>query len=727
MRKDLVVILALSAFFAFFITFSGTTDALAAEPGDPYYCPPGAKFCPAPGSDNVTFLDTHFGVDARTGQMTAYTGTQHPTEVRDRIQTNETVVYTAPQISVENRFVPPEQVAQRRNVQPQPVYIAPAQPVAYQPQTIQPQPYQSYQTQHAQIQPVAYQAPVQAAAYEQQYQSGTELAYNTGPARSGTASEVANIQAARLDNSEREPLRGERVPWWKGGLWRNRGNNNDNDRDRGSSSNSRSDSNSASGSRAGSSRNNRSGGSASRDSGPAPLSAADDMWGDDEYTGYGPDGSFSGYNNQPAQAAAPAYNDPFAQQGRTSSLDADPYAQPFQQQPDPYAQPYASAPSPYGQPASDPYSQPYSDPYAQQQPYAQPYSDPYAQQPAAAPYAQPYADPYASGPQYATTQQSGGFVGDVYTMPGDGSTTTTTTYGSYSNEFPAPPPGTIATGQDYVPPLDFSGSAPSQPQNYTSQPQMYVSQPDSAFLPPPSAPGASAYQPVAAALNQGSPQFEQAVTMVKESRFTEAKQILSRESIENPQNAAAWRWLADCHYNLLELDDAITAYERAISLDPNDYYAIRGQGFSYLHRGHELWRQMQEEVTRGQKDRAANTFALAHENYKKSLDLLGACLRRAPNDGEAIFGEAMAAEGASRKLYSNAISYLKLGPEHRERAELFAENCLTVINKGIERATDRAKQNPGEAGPRALLGGLFLRKALLLPQLGKNDLALIEL
>lgn len=195
----------------------------------------------------------------------------------------------------------------------------------------------------------------------------------------------------------------------------------------------------------------------------------------------------------------------------------------------------------------------------------------------------------------------------------------------------------------------------------------------------------------------------------------------------NPSQASAWRWLGDCHYNLLELDAAITSYDRALGINPNDYYALRGEGFAYLHRGHEYWRRMQEEVQRGSKDQAASTFAQAHDNYKKSLEQLGMCLRRAPNDSEAIYGEAMAAEGASRKLYSNAISYLKLGPENRERAELFAENCLTVINKGIERARERSRLNPGESGPRALLGGLYLRKAILYHNLGKNDLALIEL
>ncbi len=52
---------------------------------------------------------------------------------------------------------------------------------------------------------------------------------------------------------------------------------------------------------------------------------------------------------------------------------------------------------------------------------------------------------------------------------------------------------------------------------------------------------------------------------------------------------------------------------------------------------------------------------------------------------------------------------------------------MTVINKGVERSRERARQNPGDAGPRALLGGLYMRKAMLYHQLGRNDMALIEL
>ncbi len=595
------------------ILLAGASPVWAqAAPVDPNYCPPGAKFCPAPGADNNVFLDTYFGVDAQTGQVTRYDSQTHPTDAMGNVPAQERVLYVAPPVmSVENRFVPypgaapttpPAYVQNITTVQPSPVPFSPQQ---------------------------GYASPPRSRAGQQQQIIPTT-----------PESEVANKVTARSDVS---PPRGDRVPWWKGGMWRNRG--------RAPAPNDVDDAPAPS----------RSSSSASRSSGGPSALTADDVW-DDDYSSSNIGGRAVGQQQQ--QPAGP-YADPFAQpQGGYYN---DPYAQP-QAYPDPYAQP---------QYAQDPYGQ---QPYGQPQ-YAQPVSSGFVSDAYVMPNAPPPSSPYTPG----------------YTYPG-----TDLTYN------PDPYAGGYSTA-----PVAAPVAAPMASSTYVAQP---------AYVPPP--PSAA---PVATGGPVGSPQFESAVKMVKENRFTEAKSILSRETTENPSNSAAWRWLGDCHYNLLELDDAIRCYQRARELDPNDYYAIRGQGFAYLHKGHELWRSMNDEVSRGQREQAAATFAQAHENYKNSLDMLGSCLRRAPNDNEAIYGEAMAAEGASRKLYSNAVSYLKLGPGNRERAELFAENCLTVINKGIERARDRSRQNPGESGPRALLGGLYLRKAMLYHQLGKKDLALIEL
>jgi Cytochrome c biogenesis factor len=575
-----------------------SVDIASGTPGfsqtDQYYCPPGAKFCPAPGANNTVFLDTHFGMDAKTGQVTAYTGTTHPNEVSNPPMTGEQVLFSAPPVSVENRYVPYPGAPQTN--------MAASTSALSQPLR---NPNGSYD-QMVKQQPSETSRPVKAVVGPQSYYP--------------TQSEVANKQANRAAREERI-TQNERVPWWKGGIWRNRGNDKE----------ERDDIPTA------------------RRASPA-AARQDDVWDDeDEYSGYNPDGSVGRQNTaQSYQASSPAYNDP------------------------------------YGTPQQ---SQPYNDPYAQ-------------------PMRQQYADPY---PQGASMNNGPMYAGDAYTLPDS-----------------PPPTSPYAPGYAYPGAPGYT-EAPIPASNQTLSGNTFLPPPPgSASSIPPSSMGAMpSSMPTGDA--SGSAQFEDAVRMVKDGRFSEAKSILTTETRNNPGNAAGWRWLGDCHYNLLELDDAVNAYQRALDRDPNDYYALRGQGFAHLHRGHEQWRRMQEEVAMGQKDQAAATFAQAHENYKKSLELLGLCLRRAPNDTEAVYGEAMAAEGASRKLYSNAISYLKLGPENRERAELFAENCLTVINKGIDRARERSRQSPGESGPRALLGGLYLRKAILYNQLGKQDLALMEL
>ncbi len=593
---------------------------------------PGLRYCAAPGCDNSEFLDTHFGIDATTGQLLVFRGDSVQEVDNSHLDGQEEVVLAvAPTVNYENIYVPPE------------VAFGHADPRTVVNPT--PDPYYS---------------------------------------------EVANHMVQR--GPRQQYAEDERVPWWKGGMWRNRRSDDDNNSSTDTSSTAGRAGRDDSSSTAAATANN--GGTGRR----APRMMDDDeMWDDD----YGYD-TTSGANG--AQAGVQPSRDPAA----------DPYAAPAFGG-NRAAPPVMSGPQTAGMGQAQ-----YGAPYA-----AQPYQDPYA-----AP--QPYQDPYAANPYGAPAQQYGAVEGTASIVTG---------YDSMGN--PLYGSGPTYQSAPYYDPNAYGSYQPTASVN--AQPVMSSWPGTVSGLPLDTGAGpvqttASPYAPVQAPAApmpnfqaepsvdaQGSPQFENAVRLVKENRFSEAKNILASETTRNPSNAAAWRWLADCQYNLLELDAAAASYQRALERDPNDYYALRGQGFAHLHRGHEYWRQMQEEVAAGQKDAAAQTFAQAHENYKKSLELLGLCLRRAPTDGEAIYGEAMAAEGASRKLYSNAISYLKLGPEQRERAELFAENCLVVINKGVERSRERAKQNPGDAGPRALLGGLYLRKAILYHQLGKNDLALIEL
>lgn len=196
------------------------------------------------------------------------------------------------------------------------------------------------------------------------------------------------------------------------------------------------------------------------------------------------------------------------------------------------------------------------------------------------------------------------------------------------------------------------------------------------------------------------PDFEYAVKCAKEQNYSEAKHQLLNITARHPDSSSAWRWLGDCHYNLLELQDAINAYQKALKIHAENYFALRGEAFAHLHLGHEYWRAGTPEKR-----------ALAHDQYKQAMKNLQDCLNIYPGDLEAMYGLSMAAEGASRRLYQNAIAQLRAN--NREVAESDARNCLEIVKVGVDAARQRMFKNPQEVGPRSIAGGLLQRQAML--------------
>lgn len=197
--------------------------------------------------------------------------------------------------------------------------------------------------------------------------------------------------------------------------------------------------------------------------------------------------------------------------------------------------------------------------------------------------------------------------------------------------------------------------------------------------------------------NLQDPDYDYAIKSIRQANYSEAKHLLLNVVKRHPESTNAWRWLGDCHYNLLELEQAIQAYRKALSIYPENYFALRGEGFSRLHLGHDLWRSGRRQE--------------AHEEYRQALKILQECMIIYPGDLEAMYGRSMAAEGASRRLYQNAITQLKRN--NKELAESEARNCLEIIDEGIESARQRMYKNPDEVGPRSIAGGLFQRRAIL--------------
>ncbi len=220
---------------------------------------------------------------------------------------------------------------------------------------------------------------------------------------------------------------------------------------------------------------------------------------------------------------------------------------------------------------------------------------------------------------------------------------------------------------------------------------------------------------------EGVPQdsdYARAVRLARAHDFEQARELFRGVVARNPRNAEAHRWLADCHYNLLDLERAIESYETALNLDPNNFFARQGMGFAHLHRGHEFWRRAEETGDASLRQRA-------HDHYKESLYILRQCLDMAPNESDAMYGLAMAAEGASRLLYATAVDYRQNG--RQTDAELVRGRAVDIIDEGIAAADRRIGTHQLDKGPRLLKGGLLLRKATLSYKFGDRQQAMEQL
>lgn len=210
------------------------------------------------------------------------------------------------------------------------------------------------------------------------------------------------------------------------------------------------------------------------------------------------------------------------------------------------------------------------------------------------------------------------------------------------------------------------------------------------------------------------PDFDEAIRLVQADNFVQARSLFLNITKRNPANDDAWRWLGDCNYNLMELHKALEAYQEARRLNPRNYFAQRGEGLTRLHYGHELWR------TRKQRE--------AHEQYRQSIEILQNCTRLYPGDMDAMYGRAMAAEGASRLLYMNAI--LLLSRREPQLAETELRNCLDVILEGVQaaevvtRSMTESGNEIGSVGPLNISGGLYQRHAMLLHTFKRDNDAL---
>jgi tetratricopeptide (TPR) repeat protein len=223
--------------------------------------------------------------------------------------------------------------------------------------------------------------------------------------------------------------------------------------------------------------------------------------------------------------------------------------------------------------------------------------------------------------------------------------------------------------------------------------------------------------------------LNQAKALMREEKYEEALRVIDQAQSSGYATAELYRWQGDGFYNLLRLQEAIRAFETSLQME-NTYYAMRGLGLAHLHRGHEIHRTQQAAEARGDRDETVRCFREAHDEYRKALDILRRCRTEKPEDTDAVYGLAMACEGASRMPYSIALSALMKGLH--ERAETAAAECMALINEGLENSWIRyekygKKKENKESGPLTLAGGIYLRKAMLENALGQKENALNDI
>lgn len=170
------VVMALSVLF---FNASGQAASPNAQDG-------GVRYCPAPWCDNSEFIDTHFGIDAKTGKVTKYTGTVHPDETGDLAGAGDQVLYVAPPLSVENRYVPHHGAAPQ--TPPPHLLLPPQQP---EPCSLQPMPTARNVSRLYSAAPQAGDAPP---------------LYN---------SQNAGVRRQTAMPAGQKKTRGEKLPWWK--------------------------------------------------------------------------------------------------------------------------------------------------------------------------------------------------------------------------------------------------------------------------------------------------------------------------------------------------------------------------------------------------------------------------------------------------------------------------------------------------------------------------------
>ena len=82
-----------------------------------------------------------------------------------------------------------------------------------------------------------------------------------------------------------------------------------------------------------------------------------------------------------------------------------------------------------------------------------------------------------------------------------------------------------------------------------------------------------------------SAEFKQGLEAVRAGNYSTALPLLEKAVAENPKNANAWNYIGYSNRKLKRFDKAMTAYQKALALEPNHRAANEYIGELYLQTG----------------------------------------------------------------------------------------------------------------------------------------------
>jgi tetratricopeptide (TPR) repeat protein len=192
--------------------------------------------------------------------------------------------------------------------------------------------------------------------------------------------------------------------------------------------------------------------------------------------------------------------------------------------------------------------------------------------------------------------------------------------------------------------------------------------------------------------------------MVKR-RFTDALKIIEPYIQKNPRNAEAFSLKGDCHYQLLEFNKAVECYKIARKLDPAYYPALRGLGFVELNIAKKAFKE--------------NDTLKAYNHFEHAITILREANKILPRDMNVVYGRAYAAEGMGRFFYQRSLNLFRMRKD-LQGAETMADKAQQFFNESIEMARMYSMHFDRKIEPRALIGDIFVRIALLHQEFGRN-------